>query len=72
MNTVLLMKVFFIEQKESVIDMYSAGIDELEKGIRMDLSHLTGEEGERSRKLQEKMKKNLLMVRDRKERLGIN
>jgi hypothetical protein len=66
------MKVIFIEEKESVIDMYSAGIDELEKGIRMDLSHLTGEEGERSRKLQEKMKKNLVMVRDRKERLGIN
>jgi len=54
-----------------VIDMYKAGIGELEKGIKLDLSHLTGEDGERARKLQDKMKKNLVMVRDRLERLGI-
>lgn len=58
------------EQKEIVIAMYKAGIEELEKGIKLDLNDLRGEEGERARRLQAKMEKNLNMVRDRLERLG--
>ncbi|CAG2166409.1 unnamed protein product [Oppiella nova] len=60
-----------IEQKRIVIEMYSKGIEELEEGIGIDLSGVTGEEGERARKLQLKMNNNLLMVRERRERLGM-
>ena len=51
--------------------MYSTGIRELEAGIRIDLSQITGEDGERARRLQQKMKNNLEMVCERKERLGL-
>lgn len=51
--------------------MYSSGIRELEAGIRIDLSEIDGEEGERARRLQQKMKNNLQMVCDRKDKLGL-
>ncbi|CAG2105424.1 unnamed protein product [Medioppia subpectinata] len=58
-----------MKQKRIVIEMYSKGIEELEEGIGIDLSGVEGEEGQRARKLQHKMQNNLIMVRERRERL---
>lgn len=51
--------------KELAIKLYKRGIDELESGIAIDCSHGKGEIWERAQRLQEKMKTNLTMAKDR-------
>ncbi|KFM68290.1 Spastin, partial [Stegodyphus mimosarum] len=56
-------------RKEMAIEYYRKGIDELRKGIAVNCSRGTGPTWERSRRLQEKMKTNLNMAKDRLEYL---
>lgn len=51
--------------KEIAVKLYKKGIDELENGIAIDCSNGKGEIWERAKRLQDKMKTNLLMAKDR-------
>ncbi|XP_053333178.1 spastin isoform X1 [Clarias gariepinus] len=50
--------------KHQAVQWYRKGIAELERGIRIEVTG-TGEKEERARRLQDKMKKNLIMAKDR-------
>ncbi|KAG8583231.1 hypothetical protein GDO81_008329 [Engystomops pustulosus] len=52
------------DQKEQAIQWYKKGIEELEKGIAVQVSG-QGEQYDRARRLQAKMTTNLLMAKDR-------
>lgn len=52
-------------RKDLAIQFYRQGIDELKKGIAVNCNHGTGQTWERSRRLQDKMKTNLSMAKDR-------
>ncbi|XP_075719017.1 spastin isoform X2 [Rhinoderma darwinii] len=52
------------DQKEQAIECYKKGIQELEKGIAVQVSG-QGEQYDRARRLQTKMTTNLLMAKDR-------
>ncbi|XP_046402832.1 spastin isoform X1 [Ischnura elegans] len=54
-------------QKEQAIELYKKGILELEKGISIDCLGGKGEVWERAQRLQQKMRTNLSMARDRLE-----
>ena len=60
---------FPIGHKDQAIELYKKGIDELEKGIAVDVSG-PGETFERARRLKTKMQTNLVMAKDRNEVLG--
>ncbi|XP_014205207.1 spastin isoform X2 [Copidosoma floridanum] len=51
--------------KEMAIELYKKGIDELEKGIAIECNGGRGEVWERAQRLNEKMKTNLGMAKDR-------
>ncbi|KAM9454542.1 spastin isoform 2-T2 [Clarias gariepinus] len=55
--------------KHQAVQWYRKGIAELERGIRIEVTG-TGEKEERARRLQDKMKKNLIMAKDRLQLLG--
>ncbi|GIY35902.1 spastin [Caerostris extrusa] len=55
--------------KDLAIDYYRKGIDELKRGIAVNCNQGTGTTWERSRRLQEKMRTNLNMAKDRLEYL---
>ena len=55
--------------KEAAMDLYKRGIAELEAGIAVECVG-RGEAYERAQRLQEKMKTNLLMAKERLEMLG--
>ncbi|XP_071454221.1 spastin isoform X2 [Hetaerina americana] len=57
-------------QKEQAIELYKKGILELEKGISIDCLGGKGEVWERAQRLQQKMRTNLSMARDRLEFLA--
>ncbi|RUS79883.1 hypothetical protein EGW08_012361, partial [Elysia chlorotica] len=57
-------------RKDIAVELYKKGIVELEKGISIDVCG-QGETYERAQRLQDKMKTNLEMVKDRLEILGI-
>ncbi|XP_024936042.1 spastin isoform X3 [Cephus cinctus] len=52
-------------QKEMAIELYKKGIGELEKGIAVECKGGRGEVWERAQRLQEKMRTNLSMAKDR-------
>lgn len=52
------------------IELYKKGIDELEKGIAVECNGGRGEVWERAQRLNEKMKTNLCMAKDRLDFLG--
>ncbi len=54
------------EYKQKAIDLYRKGIAELEHGISVNITG-KGENFDRARKLQDKMKTNLVMAKDRLE-----
>lgn len=56
--------------KEQAVQWYRKGIAELEKGIRIQVTG-AGEKADRARKLQDKMKNNLTMAKDRLELLVV-
>ncbi|XP_067144662.1 spastin-like, partial [Centruroides vittatus] len=51
--------------KEHAIDLYRKGIEQLEMGIAVDCTSGKGQVWERAQRLQDKMKTNLLMAKDR-------
>ncbi|XP_003426254.1 spastin isoform X3 [Nasonia vitripennis] len=51
--------------KEMAIELYKKGIDELEKGIAVECNGGRGEVWERAQRLNDKMKTNLAMAKDR-------
>ncbi|KAL7298281.1 hypothetical protein TKK_0008632 [Trichogramma kaykai] len=51
--------------KEMAIDLYKKGIDELEKGIAVECNGGRGEVWERAQRLNDKMRTNLTMAKDR-------
>jgi len=51
-------------RKEQAIDLYKKGIEELEKGISVELAG-QGDVFERARRLKDKMRTNLVMAKDR-------
>ncbi|XP_065207889.1 spastin isoform X2 [Planococcus citri] len=51
--------------KKQAIQLYEKGIIELEKGILVDCSGHKGEAGERAQRLQDKMRTNLKMAKER-------
>ncbi|XP_075719016.1 spastin isoform X1 [Rhinoderma darwinii] len=57
------------DQKEQAIECYKKGIQELEKGIAVQVSG-QGEQYDRARRLQTKMTTNLLMAKDRLQLLA--
>ncbi|XP_069810248.1 spastin [Dendropsophus ebraccatus] len=57
------------DQKEQAIECYKKGIQELEKGIAVQVSG-QGEQYDRARRLQAKMTTNLLMAKDRLQLLA--
>ncbi|XP_071997306.1 spastin isoform X1 [Engystomops pustulosus] len=57
------------DQKEQAIQWYKKGIEELEKGIAVQVSG-QGEQYDRARRLQAKMTTNLLMAKDRLQLLA--
>ncbi|XP_071997308.1 spastin isoform X3 [Engystomops pustulosus] len=58
-----------MNQKEQAIQWYKKGIEELEKGIAVQVSG-QGEQYDRARRLQAKMTTNLLMAKDRLQLLA--
>uniref|UniRef100_A0A4W3GRE6 Spastin n=1 Tax=Callorhinchus milii TaxID=7868 RepID=A0A4W3GRE6_CALMI len=56
-------------QKDKAVEWYQKGIDELEKGIAVQITK-PGEQFDRARRLQAKMTTNLLMAKDRLKLLG--
>lgn len=61
---------FFKGNKKQAIQWYEKGIAELEKGISVDCSSHKGEAWERAQRLQDKMKTNLKMAKERLKFLG--
>ncbi|CAD5111173.1 DgyrCDS509 [Dimorphilus gyrociliatus] len=57
-------------RKDLAVDLYKKGIEELEKGIAVDVSG-PGDAFERARRLQEKMRTNLIMAKDRLQVLEV-
>lgn len=57
------------DQKEQAVECYKKGIQELEKGIAVQVSG-QGEQYDRARRLQAKMTTNLLMAKDRLQLLA--
>uniref|UniRef100_A0A8D8QXQ3 Spastin n=2 Tax=Cacopsylla melanoneura TaxID=428564 RepID=A0A8D8QXQ3_9HEMI len=51
--------------KEKAIELYKKGISELSRGIAVDCFFGSGEKWERAQRLQEKMKNNLIMAKER-------
>ncbi|CAN0402844.1 unnamed protein product [Lampetra planeri] len=56
-------------RKEEAVEWYRRGISQLEQGIRISIEG-EGEQIDRARRLQAKMKTNLVMAKDRLELLG--
>lgn len=57
--------------KEMAIELYKKGIDELEKGIAVECNGGRGDVWERAQRLNDKMRTNLAMARDRLDFLGM-
>uniref|UniRef100_S4RYE4 Fidgetin-like protein 1 n=1 Tax=Petromyzon marinus TaxID=7757 RepID=S4RYE4_PETMA len=57
-------------RKEEAVEWYRRGISQLEQGIRISIEG-EGEQIDRARRLQAKMKTNLVMAKDRLELLGV-
>ncbi|XP_053566896.1 spastin [Bombina bombina] len=57
------------DQKERAVEWYKKGIEELEKGIAVQVTG-QGEQFERARRLQTKMSTNLIMAKDRLQLLA--
>ena len=53
------------------IELYKKGIDELEKGIAVECNGGRGEVWERAQRLNDKMRTNLTMAKDRLDFLGM-
>lgn len=52
------------------MDLYRRGINELEQGIAVDCSGGRGEAYQRAQRLQDKMRTNLIMAKERLDMLG--
>ncbi|KAK2160253.1 hypothetical protein LSH36_137g04022 [Paralvinella palmiformis] len=57
------------DRKDQAIELYKKGIDELEKGLAVEITG-QGETWDRARKLKDKMETNLVMAKDRLDFLG--
>lgn len=61
--------MYFLGNKETAMELYRRGISELECGIAVDCIG-RGEAYERAQRLQEKMRTNLIMAKERLDMLG--
>ena len=62
----LIEKMFFHSaDKEIVVELYKKGLQELEKGISINLSNYSDPSWDRPKRLRQKMETNLIMVQDR-------
>lgn len=69
-KTEILFTFLKTEQKDLAISLYREGIQELERGINIDVWSGTGEKWIKAQRLHDKMQTNLAMAKDRLNFLG--